>query len=491
MYKTLLILKYLRKRRIAWVSLIAVMLCTTMVIVVMSVMSGWLGMFRESYRGLTGDIIVARRSWSGFPHYQQMIKEIEALPEVKAAVPTIQTFGLANIGNQIRSGVQVVGYPIERIGLVNTFQQSLYRQYGMASDPTVTPEARAEAAERAKRPPTFDLPLEKEEYQRIIGGDNTKQDVSKWPGMIVGSGVIGLRKERDGTMKHPWFIQETWVRLTVMGMNDESSNFDLGSKIERNFWVVDDSRTKIFAQDENTVYVPFDVLQKDLHMDGDSYTDADTGKTVNEPARTTNLQISVKPGADPNAVASKIQAIIDHVLKSNGLGQFRDAVTAKTWEQQQAKFINAIEKEIVLTTGLFAIISVVAVFLIFVIFYMIVVEKTRDIGIIKSVGATGSGVASIFLGYGLAIGIVGGGMGLLVGWLIVRNINELHNLLGERLGVQMWDAETYMFDKIPNTLDPKRVSIIVAVAVISSVVGSLIPAWRAARMNPVEALRWE
>ena len=65
MYKLHLILKYLRKRRIAWVSLVAVMLCTTMVLVVISVMGGWLRMFRESFHGLSGDIIVAGRVADG------------------------------------------------------------------------------------------------------------------------------------------------------------------------------------------------------------------------------------------------------------------------------------------------------------------------------------------------------------------------------------------------------------------------------------------
>src|SRR3954468_16126364 len=93
MYKLHLILKYLRKRRIAWVSLIAVMLCTAMVIVVISVMGGWLRMFKDSFHGLTGDIIVHGESLVGFPHYQEMADKIEQLPEVRAAVPTIETFG--------------------------------------------------------------------------------------------------------------------------------------------------------------------------------------------------------------------------------------------------------------------------------------------------------------------------------------------------------------------------------------------------------------
>src|SRR3954463_11240311 len=76
---SLLILKYLRKRRIAWVSLIAVMLCTAMVIVVISVMGGWLRMFKETFHDITGDIVISRRSLTGFAHYQEMIDEIEKL----------------------------------------------------------------------------------------------------------------------------------------------------------------------------------------------------------------------------------------------------------------------------------------------------------------------------------------------------------------------------------------------------------------------------
>jgi ABC-type lipoprotein release transport system permease subunit len=82
MYKLHLILKYLRKRRIAWLSLIAVMMCTAMVLIVISVMGGWLRMFRASFHGLSGDVIVQADSLTGFPYYQEMVDRIEALPEV-------------------------------------------------------------------------------------------------------------------------------------------------------------------------------------------------------------------------------------------------------------------------------------------------------------------------------------------------------------------------------------------------------------------------
>jgi len=128
MYKLLLILKYLRKRRIAWVALLAVTLCTTMVLVVISVMGGWLEMFEHSFQGLTGDVIVesAQDSLTGFPHYQEMISEMLKLPSVEAAVPTIHTFGIINFASPSRPnvytvGVQVMGLPIDQIGTVNAF----------------------------------------------------------------------------------------------------------------------------------------------------------------------------------------------------------------------------------------------------------------------------------------------------------------------------------------------------------------------------------
>src|SRR5688500_18172373 len=129
MYKLHLILKYLRKRRIAWVSLIAVMLCTAMVLVVISVMGGWLRMFNESFHSISGDVIVMGQSEVGFPDYELMIQEIKKLQEVKAAAPVISSLGLANMNVNFKKGVQVIGYP-PNIGEVNGFAESLHRLKG-------------------------------------------------------------------------------------------------------------------------------------------------------------------------------------------------------------------------------------------------------------------------------------------------------------------------------------------------------------------------
>lgn len=465
MYKLHLILKYLRKRRIAWVSLIAVMLCTTMVLVVISVMGGWLRMFRESFHGLTGDVIVHGRSLTGFPYYEEIIGKVKQMPEVQAAVPTLRTYGLININNSIRDAVQVFGYP-DDIATVNDFTESLYRQH-------------QKPLEEGKRPatgPSWEL-LPGIEYDKIK--KNLKGFV---PGIIVGVGVIGVRKDAEGKLDRPdpELEYRAWANLKVLGINPDESIDPEKNKGDRTYFIVDDSRTQVWQYDSNTVYVPFKVLQQDLRMDGSD----------GEPARTSDIHIKVKAGFDLVETRKKIQKIVDQIMVSHDV-DLRYPYEVETWEESQALWLGAIEKEKMLVTFLFGIISIVAIFLIFCIFYMIVVEKTRDIGIIKSVGATSSGVAGIFLGYGMAIGLVGAGMGLLVGWVIVHNINYIHEQMGKLLGVQIWNPEVYAFDTIPNTMNPMEVFWICLIAIIASVAGALVPAIVAGRMQPVEALRWE
>ncbi|HYE19108.1 MAG TPA: FtsX-like permease family protein [Tepidisphaeraceae bacterium] len=626
MYKLHLILKYLRKRRIAWVSLAAVCLCTTMVLVVFSVMGGWLRMFRTSFHGLSGDVVIAANTLQGFAHYEEIIARVEKLPEVEAAVPVLQTYGLINVDNQQTSGVQVRGIPIERIGRVNQFPTSLSRQYTqwaewadgapipvearlrvrefedaaagireplellkftqkeLAALAKAAPNAPAKAeavladlrdqaarattqaeqrrlgtemsdvrfaAEMIAKPdeltrlsargnayfraavdrmfdgiidspderlapsaderkfaaarrdhnlanPSFKPFLPPDQYKQAFADrfprakKGLADEAVHWPGIVTGTGVVGLRKDATGKMgPTPEFYYTLPVTLTVMGMSD-AGKIDLsgGGKAERNFWITDTSRTKVWQYDSNTVYVPFEILQADLGMNAQQ-AERD-GKPVTIPARTSEVHVRAKPGMSDDSAAllalrQKVQQIVDAVVTERGGHQ----PAVKTWEQSQAVWLSAIEKELVLVTGLFSVISVVAVFLIFCIFYMIVVEKTRDIGIIKSVGATSTGVAGIFLGYGAAIGVVGAGLGLGLAYVIVTNINELHGWLGTAMGVQIWDPQVYAFETIPNTMDWPKVVWIVGIAVGASIVGALIPAYRAARLNPVEALRWE
>src|SRR5688572_9054198 len=289
-----LVLKYLRKRRIAWVSLIAVMLCTTMVLVVISIMGGWLRMFKESFHGLGGDLIVESRSLTGFANYDEIIEKIEALPEIEAAAPTIQTFGLMKINNGRPGAVQVMGYPMERVTRVNEFRKLLYRQYQQPveeqkKDPKQVP------------PPSFNLIDDKEvvDYDAVAQRRMPKaKNYKNWPGMIVGAGVVGIGKDKEGNVVGREGLLDASVRLEVLGIREDTTSLQGATPTPNFYWIVDDSRTQLWQFDAKSVYVPFDVLQKDLGMHRRELENPDTKEKIVEEARTTDINIKVKPGVD-------------------------------------------------------------------------------------------------------------------------------------------------------------------------------------------------
>jgi lipoprotein-releasing system permease protein len=119
------------------------------------------------------------------------------------------------------------------------------------------------------------------------------------------------------------------------------------------------------------------------------------------------------------------------------------------------------------------------------------VEKTRDIGILKSLGASSAGVMGIFLTYGFSLGVVGAGLGIFGGLVFVRYINEIADFLGRLTGTPVFDPTVYYLYKIPTIVEPFTVTWIAAGAMAIAVLASVLPARRAARLHPVEALRFE
>jgi hypothetical protein len=168
-----------------------------------------------------------------------------------------------------------------------------------------------------------------------------------------------------------------------------------------------------------------------------------------------------------------------------------DEASIQTWEQKQESFVGPIEKQRTLTVIMFSIISMVAVVLVFAIFYMMVVQRTRDVGVIKSIGGTSAGVAGIYLLYGCAIGLVGSAAGAIGGCVFVHYINQVHDWVGRTFHYVVFNKEAYLFDTIPNQVQPVVVAWVIIGAILAGLLGAILPALRAARMQPVEALRYE
>jgi len=575
MYKLFLTLRYLRRKWIAVFAMLSVWLCVAMVLIVFSVMDGFLENIKQHSRGLLSDIIVDVGTLQGFPYYDDFSAYmLQQMPDrVEAVTPVIYNYAILRVktgrAQNMTQPVRIVAIDLEGYASVNTFREGLYYEKyypglttfdkaalplaGLA-DATTTGATTANAATaglpaadtnapagdfayvlpaefeqafaryRKGHPQEAAAALQKANAHAPHGVGNFENAFAEpdhvgteLPGLIVGMDVIytrGADGEYDRTM-----VRGEEMVLTILPMTRKGTLVE--NPVPLAVRLVDESRTRVYQIDDICVYADFKLVQKLLSMDALERVDG----TFTRP-RATQLLVRTRPGVNVRATtedidrlwsefcmkiffdmpASTFRSLADeeHKLLWRRVyeGWFtnidpEDAILmaqvgVETWEDRQQDFIQAVEKEKVLVTILFLIISVVAIVLIGVIFHMIVLQKTRDIGIVKSLGATSWGVAAIFLTYGAAVGVVGGVLGVVSGSIFVHYINEIQDLLASfNANLRVWSPEVYTFDRIPNEVKPDAAISVFAAAVITSMLGAAWPAIKAGRVWPVQALRYE
>ena len=139
---------------------------------------------------------------------------------------------------------------------------------------------------------------------------------------------------------------------------------------------------------------------------------------------------------------------------------------------------------------LFAV-MLVAAFLIYSTLHMTVTQKTRDVGILTSMGAAPPGILRIFLLSGGVIGVTGALLGVATGLLSAHYLNDLNDWSRARLGVELFPTELYSLDRIPYEIEPGWVTQVAVSALVITLLAAWLPARRAARMDPVRALSHE
>ena len=166
-----------------------------------------------------------------------------------------------------------------------------------------------------------------------------------------------------------------------------------------------------------------------------------------------------------------------------------EKVTVKSWEISNRHIIAAVETERTMMILIFGMIGVITVFIVFVVFYMIVSHKSKDIGILKSVGVSRGEVLLLFLFFGFLVGVLGSAIGAIGGWGFLVHINQIEDWLFKHFEFQLWNRRIYAIGDIPNVIDFRVLLGIIFSAVLACLAGAFVPSWQASRMKPVETLQ--
>jgi lipoprotein-releasing system permease protein len=443
LYRLFLSLRHLRSRLVNLIAVAGVMFGVAVLIVVTSVMDGFQDRVREVLRGTLSHLTLTPNGMLPSPPFSELETSLRAAdPRVRAVAPQVVHY-LIHPYKRVGAGQGqgAVGYhPMEAIGIdwEREKQTSRLREYLLDAENLDAPFTSKKAQEYERAPvlvsraflKTFGFLPESEAKKE-------RPDLSRVLGAFV---EFILPKEVDDPEDpgHKTFKANTY-KMVISGV------FDAGDQ----------------QDDLRRLYLPRDFLRENAKIDPEY------------------MEIRVRIGSFDEASAVK-----------TALAPRFPGFRIQTWEDIRADYLRAVNTEKVMLMVVLSFIMLLGGFTILATLTLTVVEKTRDIGLLKALGATTSGILTLFLGSGLLIGVLGALLGLGLGLWFTDNVNTVRVAL-EKMDVHVFPPDLYLFREIPTRVDVPSVAAIVVGAMAVAFLSGLPPALRAASMDPATALRHE
>ena len=547
MYKLLLAWRYLKTRYIALASIISVTLGVATLIVVNAVMAGFTSEMKDRLHGVLSDVEIKSPTSRGILNSDAYLAKVKDMygDRLEAATPIVRCPAILNFqfrGQMINQQVLLVGIDDATYSAVSDYRKYLLNEenrqqpdfelkdsgydprlqnagwehrrnqvaaerklqeqinefrYGKKVEQvkqSVIPRVTEPVDDGVLVPLPDQAPFLETEDKSLVILDSSRPEQkpvaidpyseARAPiendfdpmkhhhvGIVLGM-AIAHQKARDpqtGEVRDIFLCRPgDDVQITMPATNGPGGNLRPASAI---CTVVDFYESKMHQYDASFAFMPLGELQRIRGMISDD------GQ-----ASVTGMQLKFAEGENLDQVRTELTTAFPPMIHGFQI---------QTWEDIQRPMLAAVELEITLLNILLFLIIAVAGFGILAIFFMIVVEKTRDIGILKALGAPSRGVLSIFLSYGLSLGIVGSGVGTLLGLLFVININRIARVIEWMTGREVFDPTVYYFSEIPTILNPLTIVMVALGATLIAVMASVLPSFRASRLHPVEALRYE
>jgi lipoprotein-releasing system permease protein len=445
MYKFILATRYLVKRHITYFAILAVSLCVFIVVIVMTVMTGLVGDFKQKNHDFVGDCVVSTESLVGFGYYEGFVELLDRANFVQGVSPVIKSYGLVGTRRAGQNlGLEIMGVDPLRHSKATGFAQTLY--YHRDDVSSVFEPAR---------------------------------DPNLW-GCVIGIDRV-LARDSHGRYAYNSIAPDIEITITCFPLTAKGALAKAGTGLVNTkvFYYSDHSHSGLARVDNSLVYLPFEQAQLLCGMAG--------------PIKRTNaIHIKFNPDVKLNTGCEKVALLWDEYKRENekkAQADLLNSVTVQSWKVYQRSSIAAMEKEQTIMTVMFGLVGITTVFIVFVVFYMIISHKSKDIGILRSIGVPNLGVIEIFSGFAVMVGLIGSSVGAFSGWLFLLNINRLEGWLFRHFGFQLWDRSIYAIGDIPNQVEAGVLATVILSAIIACLLGALVPSCQAARLKPVETLQ--
>jgi lipoprotein-releasing system permease protein len=446
----LLCFRYLQHRRIVLLSIAAVALSCALLIATDSLFTGFIKAVESSVGQHLGDIILEAPGNRTITDYDALIESFQQADCIHSATAVLSSQGLLLSAPGRVKAIRVWGIELPRRLDVTPLQQSLLFQ---------------------KNKPSDQVGFAVSGQPDALGG-------------IVGIGVLAQPAETTdeydmetvkGMLGQRMALTTGSVEAAQEGQTESSgSPVHLSRKVVR-FSLADVLMTGVNDFDESFVMLPIQPLSEAL------YPESPTAANI--------IHIRLTNGADEAQAIAVVHGLWRNFAQERF--DWYDFASIESAKALQARLIAEYKKQMGILLLIFGLVSLGIILLVFCIFYLIVMTRRKDIGILKASGVSSPSVAAMFVLFGTAVGIVGAAVGIGLGWLIIDNINGIEQAIASVFGIKLWKASTYLFTQIPNTMHWGSVLWITTAGIVAAAAGSLIPAIAAARVKPVETLQYE
>lgn len=456
MYKLILAFRYLYRRRISFLALAAVALCVFIVVVVMTVMDGLVGDFKRKNHNYTGDCVVGTESLVGFTYYEDFVEIAEKADYVEAVTPVIKSYVLVGAESSSRNiGAELMGVDAAGFSRVTGFGRTLH--------------------------------YHKNDPWRAF---NIKGDANL-PGFVIGVDMWIGRNEK-GEYYYDSNPAATALSVTCFPLTAKGALAKAGTDVvnTKTFYFSDCSQSGLARVDGAVIYIPFEDAQILCGMAEPAPASPDGLRRAG--ARASWIHIKFKQGTNIEDGCQKIRQMWGKFYdeyKGKDNAELLSRVSVQSWKEHRRESIAGMEKEQAMLMMMFGLVGLTTVFIVYVVFYMIISHKTKDIGILKSIGASCGDVIVLFFGFAAGVGVIGSAVGVAGGMLFLRNINRIEGWLFERFGFQLWDRTIYAIGEIPHRLDLTMLVVVTGCAILACLAGAVLPSVGAARARPADVLQ--